>query len=147
MVNVSPDTALTTAAGQCASHAVTRESYCSAFYRCTCVQHTSAQGCGPARAHEQEFRYSQNPCITVKRALRVGLIARGSACEDCGKQDTGDRYLRRDLHDPHVTRSLLVAHHDDYNFPLRVRWLCRSCHGKWHGKNEPIRRPINWGFE
>lgn len=26
------------------------------------------------------------------------------------------------------------AHHDDYNFPLKVRWLCKFHHLRLHGK-------------
>jgi hypothetical protein len=29
----------------------------------------------------------------------------------------------------------VVAHHDDYDKPLNVRWLCQSHHKQWHAKN------------
>ncbi|CAM0009381.1 endonuclease [Vibrio phage K367 g1] len=28
-----------------------------------------------------------------------------------------------------------VAHHDDYDKPLNVRWLCQAHHKQWHAKN------------
>lgn len=28
-----------------------------------------------------------------------------------------------------------VAHHDDYDKPLNVRWLCQAHHQQWHAKN------------
>ena len=37
-------------------------------------------------------------------------------CEVCGEENS-------------------VAHHDDYNYPLSVRWLCSAHHHQWHAKN------------
>lgn len=28
----------------------------------------------------------------------------------------------------------VVAHHDDYNMPLNIRWLCQAHHKQWHAK-------------
>lgn len=54
----------------------------------------------------------------VKRAIANGSLSR-EPCEICG---TGKA----------------EAHHDDYNKPLEVRWLCRKCHAEWHRNNKPI---------
>lgn len=54
----------------------------------------------------------------VIRAVASGRLKKQS-CEVCGEAKT-------------------VGHHDDYNFPLLVRWLCSSCHRVWHINNKPI---------
>lgn len=51
---------------------------------------------------------------TFRDAVKHGEIERQSACEQCGS----DRRID--------------AHHDDYSKPLKVRWLCGSCHTKHH---------------
>lgn len=51
--------------------------------------------------------------------IQAGNIIRPSSCEECG-----------------VTDSYIEAAHYNYDEPLRVRWLCRSCHRRWD-KKEP----------
>ena len=50
----------------------------------------------------------------VARAIRKGIIER-LPCESCGNPQ-------------------FVAHHDDYDKPLDVRWLCQACHRQHHVK-------------
>ncbi len=60
-----------------------------------------------------------NPSInkahrSVASAVRSGKLTRPSKCSNCGEIKALD------------------AHHDDYSKPLKVRWLCRSCHERKH---------------
>ena len=61
----------------------------------------------------------------VKRALNAGILKRQTSCEVCGNSPK-----RKDG----VTA--VQAHHDDYSKPLVVRWLCVTCHTKWHKEND-----------
>lgn len=48
-------------------------------------------------------------------AIRIGFLVK-SNCEVCGKKD-------------------VHAHHDDYDKPMDVRWLCAHHHMMWHSEN------------
>jgi len=48
--------------------------------------------------------------LMVNYEIRKGRIKRPSECSNCNKPCKPD------------------AHHDDYNKPLEVSWLCRRCH-------------------
>jgi len=50
--------------------------------------------------------------LAVYRAITNGTLVKPTSCEECGSQ--------LPLH----------AHHEDYNRPLDVIWLCVNCHGK-----------------
>jgi len=50
----------------------------------------------------------------VRSALRRGLLQR-QPCEVCGEANTD-------------------AHHDDYDQPRKVRWLCRRHHKQHHAQ-------------
>lgn len=49
--------------------------------------------------------------------VQAGNIVRPARCEECGASD------RR-----------IEGAHFNYDEPLRVRWLCRSCHVRWDRK-------------
>lgn len=65
----------------------------------------------------------------VETALAQGILSRPEGCEECG---TTKKFKDG--------RSGIQAHHDDYNKPLTVRWLCQACHHAWHKSNTAIQR-------
>ena len=50
-------------------------------------------------------------------AIKKGIITRPEVCENCKQK-------------PDKT---LHGHHEDYNKPLEVIWLCHACHIAYHG--------------
>jgi len=66
----------------------------------------------------------------VTKAIACGILA-PRPCEACG--ETG---VFKD------GRNKVQAHHDDYNKPLEVRWLCQKCHHEWHKTNTPRRKEV-----
>ena len=78
-----------------------------------------------ARGSRQDYAYfkdyrknNRKKIIAQKRvsyAISTGKLNK-QPCEICG-------YVRA------------VAHHDDYDKPLDVRWLCQAHHKQWHAKN------------
>ena len=53
----------------------------------------------------------------VNKALHDGKMKRETECSECGSDFR------------------VEAHHDDYEYPLTVRWLCSVCHKQWHRDN------------
>lgn len=59
----------------------------------------------------------------ARRALSMGLIKKAELCQRCFKNS-----------------EKLQGHHDDYNKPLSVLWLCSKCHGLRHKELNELKR-------
>ena len=59
--------------------------------------------------------------VAVYKAIKNGQLVRGD-CYFCGSSER------------------IQAHHEDYDHPLDVVWLCSSCHGKLHTIKGDFRR-------
>jgi hypothetical protein len=81
---------------------------------------------GHADGSKKDSYAAANPDrIMANRAVKMARTLKRLSplpCETCGNPDK------------------TVAHHDDYNKPLEIRWLCRTCHRAWHRHNKPIEK-------
>jgi len=74
--------------------------------------------CFKKQRNERSLRYYYQNKVkalarnTLNKAIKRGLLSKNDFCCICGS----DKYIQ--------------AHHDDYNKPLDVRWVCRKCHYK-----------------
>lgn len=66
---------------------------------------------------DEEVRIKYRARDKVHKALKNGTMVKPSNCEAC------------------LSQLNLQAHHEDYKDPLRVIWLCRSCHYKLNSKH------------
>lgn len=64
------------------------------------------------KAWREEDRRRTRAHNAVGRAIRNGTLTR-EPCERCGEPKS-------------------LAHHEDYDFPLKVNWLCQPCHKQRH---------------
>ena len=79
------------------------------------------------KEHQKKYIVQNNDVAyahsKVRNAIMLGTLV-PQPCEVCGEK-------------------LAEAHHDDYNKPLEVRWLCKKHHSEWHILNKPIKRKEN----
>lgn len=72
-----------------------------------------------ANNREHRLEYEKNDVrrqetSPLRWALESGAMAKPEACENCGE-------IRE-----------VQAHHNDYDKPLEVQWLCTNCHSMLH---------------
>ena len=80
------------------------------------------------RAWRQQDKRRHAAHSAVARAIKSGALVR-QPCESCSNPKS-------------------VAHHDDYEKPLDVRWLCQACHTQHHKRiakqlEQPCKNNVN----
>ena len=65
------------------------------------------------RESTEHGKVKRNAWSQVARAIKKGSLIKPEACSSCGGSE------------PRIE-----AHHEDYNKPLEVIWLCSPCHNK-----------------
>ena len=66
--------------------------------------------------YRQRYPERRNAFAAVHEATYKGRMVRPDTCSKCGES------------------GYIVAHHDDYNKPLDIRWLCLSCDRQLHAE-------------
>ena len=81
------------------------------------------------RCRRKTHTQARNAQSLVRYHVQAGHITRPSVCEECG-----------------ATGRKIEAAHFNYAEPLRVRWLCISCHRRWdrrQPKGATVRVPLD----
>ena len=76
--------------------------------------------CNDFHKYAAKYPNRQKVRSQTSNAIKKGELLKPEYCEQCNCEGR------------------IEAHHDDYNKPFEVRWLCAECHGFWHRYNEPI---------
>lgn len=84
-----------------------RRRFCS--YACKVKAQTTGR-----RTFRRTTAQARNAQSLVRYHVQAGNLVRPDAREECG-----------------ATNRRIEAAHFNYDEPLRVRWLCRSCHVRW----------------
>ncbi len=82
--------------------------------------------CKPKLTFDESMQHQKIGALTQK-AIYYGVLI-PEPCEICGAFGKNDKGKRK-----------VHAHHDDYNKPLNVRWLCEEHHREWHRHNIPVK--------
>jgi ribosomal protein L40E len=70
------------------------------------------------RSNKRQYGEKDRARKRLLHALRMGYVVKPAACSRCG------------------ATTKIQGHHEDYERPLDVVWLCSCCHGERHRKTE-----------
>lgn len=85
-------------------------------------EYDRVRGNRQSKSYLQEYRGKYPRKYTaqtmINNAIRSGVIVRPKYCSSCGSDEF-----------------VMHGHHDNYKYPMIVRWLCPACHKEWHDIN------------
>lgn len=87
---------------------------------------TSAKQVEYDRRWTEEHPQATNARRMVSNAIKRGFVIRPKNCEACGRD------------------ARIYGHHDDYNEPFKIKWVCGSCHRKIHVKPKRYMKDMNY---
>jgi hypothetical protein len=65
--------------------------------------------------YDPEYRLKCWARNKISHLVRTGKLKRPAVCPKCNNN-----------------KQMIEAHHDDYSSPLKIKWLCITCHRKLH---------------
>lgn len=71
---------------------------------------------------KEKYRNATLSRSALSNAIISGRVIREPSCSVCS------------------STKLVQGHHDDYDRPLDIIWLCVKCHRSWHNLNTPLNR-------
>lgn len=92
------------------------------YYREYDKERGNRQGYEYTKEYRERFPKKYAAHVLVNNHLRDGKLEK-KPCEVCGAAKS-------------------VAHHDDYDKPLEVRWLCQGHHKQWHAVNGEAKNAV-----
>lgn len=84
------------------------------YYRAYDRKRGNRQSAEYRRSYYDAYPKKTSARIAVGNAVRDGKLKKPKTCQECGGG------------------GIIHGHHDDYDKPLDVRWLCAACHRQWH---------------
>jgi hypothetical protein len=78
-----------------------------------------------SRIRKEKYPQKVKAMQEVRAAISRGLLIRPSVCSKCGTQDPKQQNGVTAIH---------AHHHNGYDNPLDVQWLCITCHTAEHRK-------------
>lgn len=92
------------------------------YYRKYDKERGNRQGKEYNKEYRERFPKKYAAHVLVNNHVRDGKLEK-KPCEVCGVENA-------------------VAHHDDYDKPLEVRWLCQAHHVQWHVANGEAKNAV-----